>query len=150
MTNTLFEIVMRTSKTTNTNMKFYKKSLEKMTDMDIRQNYKKNGENMFEPFKELLNNYKNDLIPNNSKSIAVLREINNPDQIEKLNECENLTKESLKIIDEILNIFEYIMNHRVNNAIIGTLEGNVRDVILEENIKPRNKIEESILEQTIY
>jgi hypothetical protein len=122
-----------------------------MSDMDIRQNYKKNGENMFEPFKELLKNYKNDLIPNNLESIAVLREINDtindPNKIEKLNECEKLAKESLKIIDEILKIFEDIMNHRLNNAIIGTLEGNTRRIILEENIEPRNEIEKTILAQ---
>jgi hypothetical protein len=147
MTDTLFDIVIRTSKTTNTNMKFYRKTLNKMSDMDIRQNYKENGENMFEPFKELLKNYKNDLIPNNLESIAVLREINDPNQIKKLNECEKLAEESLKIIDEILKIFQYIMKHKLNNAIIGTLEGKTRDIIKKHNIKPTNPREKVVLDQ---
>jgi hypothetical protein len=61
-TETLLDIVTRTSRTNNRNMKFYKKTLENMKDMDIRNNYKINGENMFEPFEQLLNTYKNNLI----------------------------------------------------------------------------------------
>lgn len=38
MTDTLFDIVKRLSKTNNKNMRFYKDSLEKMSDMDIRKN----------------------------------------------------------------------------------------------------------------
>lgn len=136
------------SKTNNKNMRFYKNSLEKMTYMDIRKNYKENGENIFEPFEKLLNTYKNDLIPNNLKSIAVLREeINNPNQIEQLNECEKLENESLKIIDEILDIFENIMKHKLNKAIIGTLEGLVRQKITENKIEPTNEIEKTFLDQ---
>jgi hypothetical protein len=41
-TETLLDIVTRTSRTNNRNMKFYKKTLKNMTDMDIRNNYKIN------------------------------------------------------------------------------------------------------------
>ena len=146
-TDTLFDIVMRISKTNNTNMIFYKKTLENMSNMDIRKNYKEKGENMFEPFENILKNYKNNLIPNNLKSIAVLREINNPNQIEKLNECEKLENESLKIIDEILNIFKNIMEHKLNKAIVGTLEDLARQTIKENKVEPTNEIEKAILDQ---
>jgi len=147
-TDTLFDNVTETSKTHNETMKFFQKSFENISDMEIRKTYKENGENMFEPFKKIFNKYRTDYIPNNLKSINCLREkINNPDQIEKLNECEKLDKESLKIIDEILDIFKNIMEHRLNNAIIGTLEGLSRQKIEENNIKARNKIEKEVLAQ---
>jgi len=147
-TDTLFDIVMRISKTNNTNMIFYKHTLENLTDMDIRKNYKKSGENMFEPFENILKNYKNNLIPNNLKSIAVLREINNPDQIKELNECKKLENKSLKIIDEILDIFKNIMEKRLNTSIISTLEDLARETITKNNIKPTNSIEETVLKQS--
>ena len=49
-TDTLFDNVTETSKTHNETMKFFQKSFENISDMDIRKNYKENGENMFEPF----------------------------------------------------------------------------------------------------
>ena len=55
MTDTLFDIVTRISKTNNKNMKVYKKYFEKIPDMEIRKIYNENGENMFEPFKPLTN-----------------------------------------------------------------------------------------------
>ena len=147
MTDTLFDIVTRLSKTNNKNMRFYKHTLKNLTDMDIRKQYKESGEKMFEPFENLMNEYKNNLIPNNLKSIAILREINNPDQIEKLNECEKLETESLEIIDEILDILKNIIKKRLNTAIIGTLEGLARQKIKENNIEPTNVVEQRILDQ---
>jgi hypothetical protein len=151
MTDTLFEIVTKISETNNKNMKVYKEYFEKIPDRDIRKIYKENGENIFEPFKQILETYKNSLIPNNLKSIRGLKEENqNPNEIEKLNElnkCEKLEKESLKIIDEILDIFKNIMEHRLNNAIIGKLEGLSRDTINENKIEPRTPLEKAVLEQ---
>jgi hypothetical protein len=147
-TDTLVDYVTETSKTDNETMKFFQKTFKEISDMDIRKTFNKNGENMFEPYKQIFNNYKNNLIPNNLKRINCLREkINNPNQIEELNECEKLDKESLKIIDEILDIFKNIMEHRLNKAKIGTLEGLSRQKIEENNIKARNKIEEAVLAQ---
>jgi hypothetical protein len=147
-TDTLVDYVTETSKTDNETMKFFQKTFKEISDMDIRKTFNKNGENMFEPYKQIFNNYKNNLIPNNLKRINCLREkINNPNQIEELNECEKLDKESLKIIDEILDIFKNIMEHRLNKARISTLEGLSRDIINKHNIEARNKIEEAVLAQ---
>ena len=147
-TDTLFDNVTETSKTHNETMTFFKKSFENISDMDIRKTFKENGENMFEPFKKIFNKYRTDYIPNNLKSINFLRKnINNPIQIEKLNECKELDEESLKIIDEIEKILEDIMKNRLNKAIIGKLEGKTRDIINKHKIKARNKIEEEVLAQ---
>jgi len=146
-TDTLFDSVKETSKTNNETMKFFQKSFTNISDMEIIKTYKENGENMFEPFKKIFNKYRTDYIPKNLKSINFLRgKINNPDQIEKLNECEKLDEESLKIIDEIEKIFEDIMKDRLNNAIMGpTLEKLVYRKILKHNIEPKNDIEKEVL-----
>jgi len=40
------------------------------------------------------------------------------------------------------------MEHRVNKAIIGTLEGHAREIINKNKIKPTNEIEEALLKQS--
>jgi hypothetical protein len=151
--DTLLDIITRTSKRTNEDMKSIRDDIIQLwgniSDKDIREFYKAKGEYMFEPIEKILNNFKNSIIPNNLESIANLRRINRltHDKKQKLNESEELEKESLKIINEIQDIIKNMMLHRVNKAKIATLEDITRDVIMINKVQPRNKIEEVVHKQ---
>ena len=66
-------------------------------------------------------------------------------QNEILNKSKKLNNESLIIIGEIQNIFDDIMEHRLNNSIIGTLQCLSLDVIKKNNIQPTNEIEDVVI-----
>ena len=143
----IIDNMLSTSKSTNKDIKYIKKSFEVISDMEIKTFYNEQGELMFEQFKNIFNNYINNYIPGKLESINELKNNNelNLDEIKKLNETEYLDRESLEIIHKILNNFEYIINIRLNEVIIGTLENNVRFFIIKNNIEPRNELEKTIL-----
>ena len=143
----IIDNMLSTSKSTNKDIKYIKKSFEVISDMEIKTFYNEQGELMFEQFKNIFNKYINNYIPGKLESINELKNNNelNLDEIKKLNETEYLDRESLQIIHKILNNFEYIINIRLNEVIIGTLENNVRFFIIKNNIEPRNEHERTIL-----
>ena len=136
------------SKIINTSMKMFNKiTSNHFSDSVIRQYYRESGEKMFEQFKTDLKGFE-EQIRDNMKSIDNLLANNNLDrkQNEILNESKELNNESLEIIDKIQNTLDDAMK-RLNNALVGTLEGLTRDVIKIHEIPPRNLIEEEVIKQ---
>jgi hypothetical protein len=120
-----------------------------ISDAKIREYYSKYGETMF----ELDLKYVRDNVSDNLKSITNFRDdphfnrTLNLGQIQKLNEIENLEKDSLNILDNIENIIKNIMENRLNNAIMGTLEDLSRETLMKYKIPPEGPMQSAVLHQ---
>ncbi len=146
----LINIITESSENTNKEMNFIKKYLENVSDRNIRIYYKEKREGLFEEMKQILKGFK-ERIPRNIESTDNLLNENltrnhlNREQIDKLEKSKELDKESLTIIDEIQKKIKYIMDHRLNTAIIGNLRYLTLQTIKEHDIKPRDDVEREII-----
>lgn len=82
-----------------------------ISDETIRRYYNTDGENMFEALQKDLNNFRDEIIPDNLKRIRELKEKDglNPEQIQKLDDIEKLAEEGLEILDDTQTIIKNIM-----------------------------------------
>ena len=145
--NNSIDIITESSKNTNTEMKYLKESLKKLSDRDIRLYYKENRENMIEPFTAILKGFEKRIAGNIESIDDLLHENITSEQIEKLNKSKELEEESLKIIAEIYVILDDIMEHRLNKAIVGTLEDIAYETVKKEKVTPETVSEKAVLEQ---
>jgi hypothetical protein len=121
-----------------------------ISDATIREYYSEYGETMI----DLDLNYFRDKVLGNLKSIIKMKGTPyfssslKPGQIKQLDESEKLAKDSLKILDNIENIIKNIIEKRLNNAIMGTLQDLAREKVREHNIPPEDYRQRAVLDES--
>jgi hypothetical protein len=99
------------------------------------------GETIEQDLENVLDNLKR--ITKMKDNLLFSRTTLNLGQIKKLDEIENLEKDSS---NKVYNIeYKIKKNKIVNNAIMGTLEDLARDTVMEHNIPPENVMQRSVL-----
>ena len=126
-------------------------SFANISYVTIRKYYSKYGETMFElDLKYVRDNVSDNLarITKMKDNLLFSRTTLNLGQIQKLNEIENLEKDSLEILNDIETIIKNIMEKRLNNAIMGpTLQDLARETAMEniKNFPPLNAKQRAVL-----
>ena len=155
MLNKQIESITKTSKDTNEEMRYMKKSLKTiMTDSDTRSLFNQKGvsgvNDMINPFKIVLTDAQ-ERIHREIESIDNMlqehpRQSNlTTEQIKLLNKSKQLDEESLKTIDEIQDFLKDKQD-MVQQPDYGSLETLALETVRQHNLQPKTFTQERVLE----